>query len=326
VSTSQRAADLTRQLLAYAGKGRFIVSTVNLSELVREISSLIETSVPKNVQLRMDLAEHLPLIEGDASQIQQLVMNLIINAAEAIGEGMNGTVLVSTGVQQVDEHYMRTVLAETAIKPGKYVYLEVNDTGRGMDEETKARIFEPFFTTKFTGRGLGLAAASGIVRSHRGAMKVYSTPGKGSTFKVLFPTTEQEGSQQESKPGTDLSGTGVVLVVDDEAVVRQTAKAALGRYGYTVLAAEDGQSAVDLFRQMADRISVVLLDMTMPGLSGEETVQRLQMVRPDVRVVLTSGYNETEAVRRFSGKRLAGFIQKPYTAAQLAEKIKAALQ
>lgn len=326
ITTSQRAADLTRQLLAYAGKGRFVITDLDLSELVREISSLIEASIPKTVQLRLDLQDGLPLIEADASQIQQLVMNIIINAAEAIGENANGTVLVTTGVQHVDAQYAHTLRAEAPIPPGKYIYLEVNDTGKGMDDETLGKIFDPFFTTKFTGRGLGLAAASGIVRGHRGAMKVYSTPGKGSTFKVLFPATGRDRHTDENALAkSDLSGSGVVLVVDDEAVVRQTAKAALQRYGYVVLSAEDGQSAVDMYREMADRITVVLLDMTMPGLSGEETLRLLQSIRPDVRVVLTSGYNQSEAVRRFTGKRLAGFIQKPYTAAQLAERIKSAV-
>lgn len=327
MTSSQRAADLTRQLLAYAGKGRFVVSAINLSDLVREIGNLIEASIPKTVQLRLDLANGLPPVEGDASQIQQLVMNLIINAAEAIPEESNGTVLVTTYAQQVDTDYLRSFRVETAIRPGDYVCLEVNDTGSGMDEETVARIFDPFFTTKFTGRGLGLAAVSGIVRGHHGAMKVYSTPGQGTTFKVLFPAAAREWTAEDAgDAGAELAGSGLVLVVDDEAVVRQTARAALERFGYSVLTAEDGLSGADLFREMANRVAVVLLDMTMPGISGEETLRRLQAVKPDVRVVLSSGYHQSEAVRRFTGRGLAGFIQKPYTAAQLAERIKAALE
>jgi CheY-like chemotaxis protein len=253
-------------------------------------------------------------------------MNLIINAAEAIGENANGIVLVSTSVQDVDEHYTRTVLPESRATPGTYICLEVHDNGHGMDEATIARIFDPFFTTKFTGRGLGLAAVSGIVRSHRGALKVYSAPGKGTTFKVLFPA--MMGAEVGERPATavrELAGSGTVMVVDDEAVVRQTAKSALERYGYSVLLAEDGRSAVDLYRQLYGMISVVLLDMTMPGLNGEQTLRQLQTICPEARVVLSSGYNESEAMRKFTGKALAGFIQKPYTAAQLAEKIKAVL-
>jgi CheY-like chemotaxis protein len=171
-----------------------------------------------------------------------------------------------------------------------------------------------------------LAAVSGIIRSHKGAIKVYSAPGKGSTFKVLLPAARTGDERAEARERSDLTGTGVVLVVDDESVVRQTAKSALQRYGYTVLLAEDGQSGLDLFREMSGRVGVVLLDMTMPGISGEETLRQLQLIRSGVPVLLTSGYNEVEAIHRFAGKGLAGFIQKPYTAVQLAEKIKATLK
>jgi signal transduction histidine kinase/CheY-like chemotaxis protein len=325
VEASQRAADLTQQLLAYAGKGRFVVTRIDLSELVRGIGNLAAASIPKTVQLRMALTDGLPQIEGDTSQIQQLVTNLIINAGEAIGSESTGTVVVTTGVQAVDAQYLAEVLAETPVRTGRYVFLEVSDSGKGMDEATRSRIFDPFFTTKFTGRGLGLAAVSGIVRAHKGAMRVYSEPGRGSAFKVLFPAVEEKPPAAATLSRAELAGSGVVLVVDDEVVVRHTAKAALERYGYAVRLAEDGQSAVDLFREAAGEVTVVLLDMSMPGLSGEETLRRLQRIRPDVKVVLSTGYNESDALGHFKGKGLAGFIQKPYTAAQLAEGINAAL-
>jgi PAS domain S-box-containing protein len=324
VESSQRAADLTRQLLAYAGKGRFVIAQIDLSELLRDMDRLAAASVPKAVQVRMSLAPGLPPVEADASQIHQLVMNLIINAGEAIGDNQ-GTVLVSTRLQEVDEHYLATVLAETTLAPGTYICLEVNDDGKGMDRDTISRIFDPFFSTKFTGRGLGLAAVSGIVRGHRGAIKVYSEPGKGSTFKVLFRAATRHREPAAAPAHAALEGSGTVLVVDDEVIVRHTARAALSRYGYSVLLAEDGQSAVDIFREAGEQVAVVLLDMTMPGLSGEETLRRLQHIRPDVKVVLSTGYQESEATRRFTGKGLAGFIQKPYTAAQLGERIKAAV-
>jgi two-component system cell cycle sensor histidine kinase/response regulator CckA len=256
-----------------------------------------------------------------------MIMNLIINGAEAVGEEQGGTVVVTTRVQQVDECYIRDAFAPNEIRPGKYICLEVHDTGCGMDEETKAKIFDPFFTTKFTGRGLGLAAVLGIVRGHKGALKVYSTPGKGTTFKVLLPATEEESLREAgAAPQKDLSGTGIILVVDDEDLVGRTAKAALQRYGYTVLLAEDGRSALDVFREIAERVRLVLLDLNMPVMGGEETLRQLQLLHPDVRVILSSGYNEMEAIRLFTGKGLVGFIQKPYTAAQLAEKIRAALE
>ncbi len=326
ILASERAAHLTRQLLAYSGKGRFIIQPINLSELVREIASLLRLTIPKKVYLRLNLADNLPPVEADSSQVQQLVMNLVLNGAEAIGDGI-GTVLVTTGIREIDETYSRSALIGDELAPGKYVYLEVHDTGCGMDEQTKARIFDPFFTTKFTGRGLGLAAALGIVRGHKGDIKVYSTAGRGSTFKVLLPAgavayrePEREISRQ------DLHGQGTLLIVDDEDIVLRTGKLALERYGYKVLLAANGLEALELFREVSGEVALVLLDMTMPVMSGEETLAELRRIRPDVRVVVCSGYNELEAVRRFSGAGVEAFIQKPYTSAQLAEKVKAALE
>ncbi len=325
MKAAERAADLTRQLLAYAGKGRFVMRTVDLSLLVREISGLVQASVPKTVHLRQQLGERLPGIDADPGQLQQIVMNLVINGAEAIGpEG--GTVLIRTSIQPVDEHYIETMSsAGELLSPGDYISLEVHDTGCGMSEETISRIFDPFFSTKFAGRGLGLSAVLGIVRGHKGALKVYSQPGQGTTFKVLFPASENRVSEQTSSFPGSLAGTGTVLVVDDEELVRQTAKHTLERYGYRAVTAEDGSSAIDVYRQNAGGIVLVLLDLTMPGVSGEEALRQLQGINAKVRVLLSSGYNEVEAVQRFAGKGLAGFIQKPYTAATLAEKVKEVL-
>ncbi len=327
IAASETAAHLTKQLLAYAGKGRFVVEKVDLSELVRQISTLIHASIPKNVQLRLELQNRLPCVEADLSQLQQLVMNLVINGAEAIPEGRTGTVIVVTGVQHVDETYIRTALTPDQIAPGKYVMLEVHDSGVGMSEDVISKVFDPFFTTKFTGRGLGLAAALGIIRGHKGAIKVYSTPGQGSTFKVLFPAMEAvSDTPSGSATEPERRASEMVLVIDDENVVRRTAKAMLERYGYTVVPAENGEEGVSLFRILADKISVVLLDMTMPGMTGEETFRELKSIKPDVSVILSSGYNEVEAVRRFTGKGLSGFLQKPYSAATLEEKMRAVIR
>jgi two-component system, cell cycle sensor histidine kinase and response regulator CckA len=327
LDATERAAHLTKQLLAYAGKGRFVIEVLDLSRQVEEISSLLQTSIPKNVHLRLDLAKRVPGFEGDAAQIQQIIMNLVINGAEAIPEGRNGTVTTTTRTEHIDDEYIRTTLEGNEIVPGCYVTLEVQDTGVGMDEATLAHIFDPFFTTKFTGRGLGLAAVIGIVHGHKGALKVDSTPGQGSTFKLLFPATEEPpmASHEPAEHKQALAGTETILVIDDEAVVRHTAAASLQHFGYHVMTAEDGPAGLEIFRGNEDRIAAVLLDMTMPLMSGEETFRQLKTTDPNVRVILSSGYNEVEAIRRFTGKGLAGFIQKPYTSSQLAEKIKSIL-
>jgi two-component system cell cycle sensor histidine kinase/response regulator CckA len=211
------------------------------------------------------------------------------------------------------------------LRPGPHVMLEVHDTGSGMSAETLSKIFDPFFTTKFTGRGLGLSAVEGIVRAHRGALKVYSTPGQGTTFKVLFPASDAPVVETAAAFTGNLAGTGAVLIVDDEEFVRKTAGLTLARYGYEPVAAAEGAEALQLFRRNPDRFVLVLLDLTMPVMSGEQTLREMQLIRPGVRVLLTSGYNEVEAVQRFAGKGLAGFIQKPYTSVALAEKVKAVL-
>jgi PAS domain S-box-containing protein len=326
LNASQRASDLTRQLLAYAGKGHFVIEPVNLSGLVREISTLIQTSIPKNVQLRLELRDDVPFVLADASQLQQLVMNLVINGAEAIGLNENATVLVTTGVQRVDENYQLNTLGGSELPDGAYVSLEVHDTGCGMDEATLGRIFDPFFTTKFTGRGLGLAAVQGIVRGHKGMMKIYSRPGGGTTFKVLFPATADTAVVKPETVPHIVVRDKLILVIDDEDIIRRTAKSMLEHYGFTVVLAENGQEGVELFQVLVEKVSAVLLDMTMPIMNGEEAFRRLKAINPAIKVILSSGYNEVEAIRLFTGKGLAGFIQKPYSTTTLLEKIRSVLQ
>ncbi len=326
VRASERAADLTRQMLAYSGKGRFVLQRVDVSDLVREIAELIRTSIPRKVRLEMHLNDRLPPVEADPGQIQQLIMNLVINGAEAIGENP-GTVVVRTGVQQVTAKSLLGYMPSEVVG-GAYVFLEVRDTGIGMNEQTRARIFDPFFSTKFTGRGLGLAAVSGIVRSHCGCLKVDSAPGAGSTFRVLLPAVEGPSAAQlrEILPRKELVGAETILVADDEEIVRRTAKTALEHYGYSVVLAQNGLEALQIFNGMHSRISLVLLDLTMPVMNGEETLQRLRALEPDVKVIVSSGYNEAETIRRCGGASVTGFIQKPYTPARLAEKIKSVLE
>ena len=324
VLASRRAANLTRQLLAYSGKGHFEVRPIDLSVHVRELAGLLETTISKKVQLRLELTQDLPAISADIAQVQQIVMNLVINGAEAIGD-QRGTVLVTTGLQAIDEFYVQSLFASEGIEPGTYVFLEVHDTGIGMDEATKTRIFDPFFTTKFTGRGLGLAAVMGIVRGHKGAIKVYSSPGKGTTFKVFFPASDARaiGAVPEV---LSFRGEGLALVVDDDQGVREAASRLLEYFGFRVVQAVDGRHGVEVFREHAADVRVVLLDMTMPEMNGEETFREIRRIRGDVPVILSSGYNEIEATRRFTAKGLAGFLQKPFTPKELIQRLSLALK
>jgi PAS domain S-box-containing protein len=322
----QRAADLTRQMLAYSGRGRFEVRNLDLSVQVEEMLHLLEVSLPKTVVLNLGLKQGLPAVSADASQIQQVIMNLVINAAEAIGEA-SGTIMLATGAQRVDEAAIRTMLVGQDVAPGTYVFLEVSDTGCGMDPDTMSRIFEPFFTTKFTGRGLGLSAIMGIVRGHKGALRVYSEPGHGTTFKVLLPALNVIPEGAADAPEEALHpGRGLVLVVDDDETVRAVARQALEMRGFQVLEAQDGLEAVELVRAQGAALGVVLLDMTMPRMGGEEAFREMRLLQPDIRVILSSGYNEVEAMGRFMGKGLKGFIQKPYGPRELLAKIQTILE
>jgi two-component system cell cycle sensor histidine kinase/response regulator CckA len=319
---AQRAAELTSQMLAYSGKGHFAVGPVHLSRLVEEMADLLLASVSRKAVLKRDFAASLPLIEADATQVRQVIMNLITNASEALGEN-GGLITLRTGVTEVTETDRAAHYLEYDLTPGSYVFLEVSDTGCGMDAETRARIFDPFFTTKFTGRGLGLAAVLGIVRGHRGAITVDSTPRRGTTFRVLFPVARVK-PDLDSPPQSQVQRHGenhLVLVVDDEEIVRSLAQAALERAGFEVLAAVDGQSAIDLFRERHAEIDAVVLDLTMPRLGGAEVFQEIRSIDPEARVILTSGYNEQDATRRFQPSELAGYIQKPYRAVALVEKV-----
>ena len=324
IEAAQQAAHLTRQMLAYSGRSRFVTERINCSQQVRAITSLLAASIPKNVVLQQELADGLPAIEADAGQLQQLIMNLVINGAEAVG-AVPGSVTVSTRVEQVSEEFLARATFVGDVSPGAYVLFEVRDTGCGMDDATVARIFDPFFTTKFTGRGLGLAAVLGIVRGHKGAINVRSRPGGGTTFQVLFPAARGEAHAPTPSTAEPAAvGRGTILVVDGEEIVRCTAKFALERYGYRVLLASDGREALETFARRSGDVSLVLLDITMPSMDGEATFRELRKIRPDAAVLGSSGYSEAEALARF-GDGLSGFIQKPYTAERLAQKVQSCL-
>ncbi len=326
VLASRRASDLTQQLLAYSGRAPFVIKPVDLSELVGEVSKLVEAVMSKKIDLRMNLARDLPRVDADSAQMQQVIMNLVINASEAIGEN-TGTVEVTTRAWEVTAENPAPLFAGSQVPPGSYAFLETRDTGSGMSKEMQARIFDPFFTTKPHGHGLGLAAVLGIVRGHNGFLRVESAEGEGTTFQLLFPASREQPAKtsvEENRKG--LSGKGLVLVVDDEEAVRRMAKATLERYGYTVAVAENGKDGVDLFSKMGSQVCAVLLDMAMPVMNGKEAACRMVEMHPGTRVVMTSGYNEIEATDWIARQGLAGFIQKPYTATELAEQIKAAIE
>jgi len=312
---SQRAAELCKQMLAYSGKGKFVITAIDLNHMIHEIIRLMEVSIAKNVVLKYHLGENLPMVEGDAAQLQQVLMNLIINASEAI-EGKSGVISISTGVMSVDTNYLITTTADEATTPaGRYIFLEVSDTGCGMDKSTRKKIFDPFFTTKFTGRGLGMSAILGIVNGHNGSIKCYSEVGRGTTFKVLLPCSDKSplnGNTIKQAEKKTVNISGAALVVDDEETVREVAGMMLEEMGFDILKAKDGQEGVSLFRQHHQDIQLVLLDMTMPRMDGVEAFREMQRIDPDVKVILSSGYNEQDATNRFAGKGLAGFIQKPY--------------
>jgi two-component system CheB/CheR fusion protein len=325
VRASESAAHLTQQLLAYAGKGRMAVERVDLSEVVRETLALIRSSFPALTQVQLELAPRLPELEADHSQMNQLVMNLVLNAAEAIEKGRTGQVAVRTASLDIGLDSSWRADDGGQPPPGQYLLLEVRDDGCGMDATTRTRIFEPFFTTKFMGRGLGLAAVHGILRAQGGFIHVESEPGHGSSFQVLLRAARSavEG-QREMAPAILAApgqGSGLILVVDDEETVRETARRILEHRGYRVLLAENGRQAVELVRQAPEEIDLVLLDWTMPVMDGEAAVEVLRGLRPDLPVVVITGFSQMDAVRRFAGRGVTSIVQKPFTSAQLASEL-----
>lgn len=323
---SQRAAELTKQMLAYSGKGKFVIENIDMSELVENTMELLKVSIGKKVEVKYNLAPNLPQVEADATQIRQVVMNLVINASDAIGD-KPGVINVTTGVIECDREYFNDVEIGKELPEMTCVYIDVTDNGCGMDEETKAKIFDPFFTTKFTGRGLGLAAVLGIVRGHKGALKITSKVGEGTTFRVLLPKSDKyvEPLQVAEKKDKEWNGSGTVLVIDDEDTVVFVTQAMLEEIGFSVMTATDGPEGIELYRRHSDEIRAVLLDLTMPKMSGEEVLRELKKIRSDARVILNSGYNEEEIASKFSSEGFAGFLHKPYTMGRLTEKLREVL-
>ena len=323
--SAQRASDLTRQLLAYSGRGKFLVGTVNPKTIVEEMSHLLKISIDPNAEMILDFDPQTPSVEADATQLRQVIMNLIINASDAL-EGKPGKIYVRTGETELRKSDLVGMIPSDQPMRGRYCFLEIKDTGCGMDSKTVSKIFDPFFTTKFTGRGLGLAAVLGIVRSHRGGLRVKSKPGKGTQFMLYFPSIEVIPHEDTSKPLDEIDkkweGTGTILVVDDEESVRTLAERVLRREGFEVATADNGITAVEMVKASPQKFDLVLLDLTMPRLDGKQTFDKLISVQPNLKVVLTSGYNEEETTERFGGDKVAGFIQKPYRSNELGDYIR----
>ena len=332
MSSAKRAALLTGLMLTYVGKGIVSRKELDLNELVLENSDLLLTATSAEVTRELRLAPELPLILADAAHIQQLVMNLITNAAEAITKP-DGVVRLTTGVQECDQSFLNGSLLKEKPAAGRYVFLEVSDNGCGMSEDTLKRLFDPFFTTKFTGRGLGMSAVHGIIKTQQGALIVESKPGSGTTFRAFFPAL---ASQRKDKlqaaaaiaPAAEKKPlSGVALVADDEkSVLKVCSRMVLSLGNLSVITASDGVDAVAKFREHAGKISFVLMDLTMPRMDGISAMNEIFRIRPDTRVILASGFNEDELTDRITEHPPSGFVRKPYDMAQLEAEIRRVLQ
>jgi PAS domain S-box-containing protein len=309
-----RASDLCRQMLTYTGKGRLSVSNFNLLKLINDTTSLLKVMISKKAVLEVNLPESLPLIEADPSQIDQILINLVINASESL-ENKSGTIRLSLDTQNCKKEYLERLILGKDLPEGEYVCLRVSDTGKGMSSETLERAFEPFFSTKNTGRGLGLSVLMGIVKSHRGALDVRSVPGEGTMFSVYFPTvtkTSKKARKVVKKSKKEWKGSGTIILADDEQTVLDMCKEMLEYLGFEVLIATDGVEAVDLYKKNHDKIRCIILDLTMPNMDGEEALEEIQKLDASAKIIISSGYGEMQILQRFASKKLAAFIQKPY--------------
>jgi PAS domain S-box-containing protein len=329
IQASERSAKLSGQMLTYSGSSFHIPKEIDLNELLNKSRNLFKSYIHENTILKYDVSKTLPRIKGDQDQIQRLINNLVVNALEAIGE-KQGEVRVSAGTVECDEEYLSGNRLDIKLEPGVLVFLEVSDTGDGMDDKTLQRLFDPFFSTKFWGRGLGMAEVMGIGKAHHGAIFVDSETGKGTTIRVLFPVSEkvQESPIQvkgavETKPAAPVSPTGrkTILVVDDEEMVRGLVLGRLEVLGYDTIAAVDGAEGVHIFREHMNEIDLVILDFAMPKMNGVEAFEELIRIKPDVKVILSSGYTEDIVLQSFPDRRPAGILHKPYK----TEDLKAAL-
>ena len=327
-SAGERAAHLTRQMLAYAGKGRFLVQPTDMNEVVQSTCQLCRASLPGSVRLTVQTRPGLPLVQADAGQMQQVVMNLVQNAAESIDAGGGGSVIVKTALADLTEQaILNSDLLTGTLSAGSYVAVEVTDDGSGMDHATRARILDPFFTTKFTGRGLGLSAVGGILRGQGGALELRTAAGRGSTFRAYLPAApvamQPPAVSVEARPAR---GERTILVVDDEEMVRRIARRSLENGGFTVLLASGGIEALAILQsEIASSISLIILDLSMPEMSGRQLMEAIRHLGIDIPILICSGYSEAEVSREFFGLEISGFVPKPFTIKQLENRVHGAL-
>ncbi len=320
------ASELTNQMLAYSGKGSFIIEQLDLNDLIIDMNSLLEASISKKVNLSYTLFPELPGVKCDATQIRQIVMNLILNGSDAIEN--NGTIDVTTSVVQLTPDDIESLTINYNLIPGEFVLLKVNDSGCGIEKEKLKQIFDPFFTTKFTGRGLGLAAVSGIIRSHHAGLLVESKIRKGTCFKIYFPVSHDTYSTKtkvKRKRPSFVNKDLTVLIADDEKYIRDLTTKMLNISGYKVYLARNGKEAINIFTEKRDEISCILMDLTMPELDGREAFTIIRKIDPDIPVIITSGYCEFDILLKFSNEKISGFLQKPYNLEDILSAIEIAI-
>ncbi len=318
-TTARRAADLSHQMLAYSGRGKFKVRVFDINEAIMEMTKLVGSSISKNVTIQYELGYNLPRLSADVTQIRQVILNLIINASESIKK--YGSIIVRTGLVRVEEGAEGQPGGNEYALVGDYVYLEVTDTGSGMEKETQEKMFDPFFTTKFTGRGLGMSAVLGIIRGHKGDIKVKSRLGQGTVITLMLPVLKEPEmiiTEKSADESTEiLKGDCTVLIVDDEEYVRDVGQKLLERLGFTVLTAVNGLEAIKLFRERSDEIDITIIDLTMPVMSGEACFKSLRKIRTDIPVIIISGYHEQEVSSQLKNMEVDYFLQKPFRMASL---------
>lgn len=319
-----RGAALSDQMLSYAGKRQFNVQALNLSQVARTTSRRFREVSSVYTRFEYDLGTHLPEVWGDTDQLGQALLNLVANAAESHRDN-TGIIAIRTGCEAYDDADLLQIRTDHRLAPGTYAWIEVEDQGCGIRTEPLDKVFEPFVSTKASGRGLGLSAVEGIVRGHQGGIQLWSRPGSGTRVRLVFPTRESlvgDASVAAQDPvASQVSSANTILVADDEPHIRKWLVKFLDREGYDVVAAADGEEAIELFREHAHELLAVIMDQTMPKLSGAEAVGQIHAMNPNIPVFLISGWQESQAARELGGVQLAGFLQKPFKPDEILEKL-----